>query len=353
MSYEDGWAALNLEMPKRIPRTEYSATMHWDLIQAVTGIAVGIHSPDEVKQQAQIAFMRAWNFDFFWSTLIGHSEFGAWQSDMGHAEYAAGGVDRRDTILSPFKSVEAVLSFDPWEKLGAQDRSELIRRFEAHYRANCEAHPFGVNMTGVYVTLISGFIGLFGWDMLLLAAGTDPLRFGALANRYASWIQQYFDALADSNVPVVMIHDDFVWASGPFLRPAWYRQYVFPNYRRFVAPLREAGKKVMFCSDGNFDLFVDDIVAAGFHGLVFEPLTRLEPIVEKYGKTHVIIGNADTRILLSGPKEAIRAEVERCLRLGRDCPGYFLAVGNHIPPNTPVENALYYNQVYEELQWRP
>jgi len=207
-------------------------------------------------------------------------------------------------------------------------------------------------MTGVYVTLISGFIGLFGWDMLLLAAGTDLERFGALADRYASWIQQYFDALAESNVPVVMIHDDFVWASGPFIRPAWYRRYVFPNYRRFVTPLREAGKKVLFCSDGNFDLFVDDIVAAGFHGLVFEPLTRLEPIVEKYGQTHVIIGNADTRFLLSGPKEAIRAEVERCIHLGRRCPGYFLAVGNHIPPNTPVENALYYNQVYEELCWR-
>jgi len=38
MSYEDGWAALNLEMPKRIPRTEYSATMHWDLMKVVTGI---------------------------------------------------------------------------------------------------------------------------------------------------------------------------------------------------------------------------------------------------------------------------------------------------------------------------
>ena len=35
MSYEDGWAALNLEMPTRIPRTEYSVQMHWDLIRAV------------------------------------------------------------------------------------------------------------------------------------------------------------------------------------------------------------------------------------------------------------------------------------------------------------------------------
>jgi uroporphyrinogen-III decarboxylase len=66
----------------------------------------------------------------------------------------------------------------------------------------------------------------------------------------------------------------------------------------------------------------------------------------------VIIGNADTRVLLSGSKKQIRAEVERCMSLGRDCPGFFMAVGNHIPSNTPVENALYYNQVYEEMCWR-
>jgi uroporphyrinogen-III decarboxylase len=65
-------------------------------------------------------------------------------------------------------------------------------------------------------------------------------------------------------------------------------------------------------------------------------------IAQKYGKTHVFIGNADTRILLSGPKEKIRAEVERCMAIGKHCPGFFMNVGNHIPANTPVENALYY-----------
>ena len=38
--------------------------------------------------------------------------------------------------------------------------------------------------------------------------------------------------------------------------------------------------------------------------------------------------------------------------LGGSGPGSFMAVGNCIPHNTPVENALYYNQVYEELRWR-
>ena len=349
MSYADGWAALNLEMPARIPRTEYSAEGHWELIHAVTGIEVGVESPLELQQRAGADFMRAWNYDFFWSTLISKDEFGAFYTDMGHAEYAAGGVDKRTTVHNLFDDPEDVLRFDPWETLGERDKRAITRRFEAHYQANCAAHDFGVNMTGIYVTLISGFIDLFGWEMLLLAAGIDPVGFGDLANRYASWIQQYFDALAEADVPAVMMHDDIVWSAGPIFKPSWYRSYVFPNYRKFVAPLLESGKKVMFCSDANFNEFIDDIAATGVHGFVFEPMTSLETIVERYGQTHVIIGNVDTRVLLWGDKPRIRIEVERCMALGRNCPGYFLAVGNHIPPNTPVENALYYNEVYEEL----
>ena len=65
MSYQDGWAALNLETPARIPRTEYSAGMHWDLIKAVTSIDVGVESPVEVQRQASRAFERAWDYSCF------------------------------------------------------------------------------------------------------------------------------------------------------------------------------------------------------------------------------------------------------------------------------------------------
>ena len=99
MSYDDGWAAMNLEMPKRIPRTEYSAPRHRDLITAVTGINVGANSSDELQHKASLTFMKAWNYSFFWSTLVYYEALGDYQSDMGHAEYAANGVDRQDTIL--------------------------------------------------------------------------------------------------------------------------------------------------------------------------------------------------------------------------------------------------------------
>lgn len=352
MSFEDGWSAIHLEMPARIPHTEYSIERHWELIKAVTGIDVGVTSSDEEQTTASIAFQKAWNFDFFWATHIGGEDVEPWRTDMGHAEYAAGGVDRRDTIHCPFKDVEEVLAFDPWEKLGPRNHAGLVQRFEDKYAERCAQRPFGVNMTGIYISQVSGLIEIFGWEMLLLAAGTDPQRFGQLTDRYASWIQQYFNALADARVPVVMIHDDMVWTSGAIMRPGWYRDHIFPNFKKMIDPLVESGKRVMFTSDGDYSQFIDDIAACGVHGFILEPYTDMKYMTEQYGKTHVIIGNADTRILLNGSRAQIRAEVERCINLGKNCPGYFLAVGNHIPSNTPVENCLYYQQVYEELSRR-
>ncbi len=352
MSFQDGWSAINLDMPPRVPHTEYSVESHWEVVKRVTGIEVEPHSPLEAQRQASFTLMKAWNFDFRWGTLIGGETFNRLKTDMGHAEYAAGGVDRRDTVYCPFKTTEQVLNLDFEATYGLPDATELKARFEVDYQQRCAETPDLVNMTGIYVTLISGFIDIFGWNMLLLAAGSDPAAFGALANRYADFILHYFEALAHANVPVVMIHDDMVWTSGPIFSPKWYRQYVFANYTRLFAPLRESGKKIMFTSDGNYTRFIDDLAACGIHGFVLEPTTDMAEIAEKYGQTHIFIGNADTRILLNGTREEIRNEVERCMAIGKPHPGFFMAVGNHIPSNTPVENVLYYMEVYEKLSKR-
>lgn len=352
MSFADGWAAINLEMPARVPHTEYSVDSHWDVVRAVTGIEVGPESAPEAQSNASFAFMKAMNFDFRWSTLLHNQPFGDLRTRMGHGEYAAGGTDLDAQTYFPFHTPEEVLRFDFERAYGVPERAEWKHQFEEHYRKVCRETPDLVNMTGVYTTTVSGMLEVFGWEMLLLAAGTSPAEFGELTNRYAAWNLPYFEALAEADVPIVMVHDDIVWSSGPVFSPRFYRSFIFPNYKKLFAPLRDAGKKIMFTSDGNYTLFIDDLAACGIHGFVMEPATDMAYIAEKYGKTHVFIGNADTRILLSGTREQIRAEVERCMSIGKACPGFFLAVGNHIPSNTPVENVLYYFEVYEELSKR-
>ncbi|MFW5752870.1 MAG: hypothetical protein ACOCYV_02335 [Planctomycetota bacterium] len=55
------------------------------------------------------------------------------------------------------------------------------------------------------------------------------------------------------------------------------------------------------------------------------------PSAWRYGHSHAFIGNADTRVLLGGDRAAIRAEVERCMAIGGDCPGFIMAVGGLDP----------------------
>lgn len=354
MSFADGWAAIHLEKPARVPRTEYSAEGHWALVSAVTGLEVDEHSSPEARAQASAAFTgpRGWNYDFRWNILINRKELEAKCTRMGHAVYAAGGVDFDARIECPFGSPDDVFAFDPFDAYGTPDKAAITRRFNDHFAAAQAGNPDSVAMTGIYITLISGLLEIFGWDMMLEALGEDPAAFGETANRYARWIGVYFEALAACDSPVVMVHDDIVWTSGAFVHPDWYRKYIFPNYAWMFRPLVESGKKIAYTSDGTYTEFIDDIARSGVSGFVLEPTTDMEYIASRYGKTHFFIGNADTRILLSGSRDDIRAEVERCMRIGKDCPGYFMAVGNHIPANTPVESALYYNEIYERLSRR-
>lgn len=352
MSYQDGMAALRLEMPHRVPRTEYSADFNWPLISRVTGIEVTAHSTPDEQRRASSAFVKAWDYGMFWNILTHNQIFGDQCTKMGHAVFADGGTDFSDTVHSLFEDPEEVYDYDLYQHLGTRDEVILTAEYNQNFREKCSLYPDTVNMTGIYVTMMSGLIEMLGWDTLLTAAGIDPAAFGAFANRYADWILQYFRALAKCESPVVMVHDDIVWTSGAFLHPDFYRTFIFPNYKKLFAPLHDAGKLILYTSDGTYNQFVDDIAACGVNGFVMEPTTDMACIASRYGKTHAFVGNADTRVLLLGSREDIQNEVRRCMEIGKGCPGFIMAVGNHIPSNTPVENVLWYNECFESMRRR-
>ncbi len=352
MSFLHGMAAINLEMSDKVPRTEYSVLQHWKLINHMFGTNITPDSPLEIRQDGSKKLLKEWDFDFIWNVLFHRDVFDGFGTSMGHASYAAGGVDFRDDASCPFEEPEDVLDFDPFKQWGTRDKKVLVDKLNANFYAKKEMYDDAVNMTGIYVSCMSGLIDLFGWDMLLMAAGIDYDGFGDVTNRYSEWIKQYFEAIAACDSPVVMVHDDIVWTSGAFIKPEWYRKYIFPNYVKLFQPLKEAGKKIMYTSDGNFTEFIDDIAATGVNGFVMEPMTDMQYIADKYGKTHTFVGNADTRVLLSGTKDDIYNEVKRCMDIGKKHPGFIMAVGNHIPANTPIDNALWYNEAYEKMSKR-
>lgn len=352
MSYELGMQAINLEMPDIIPRTEYAYQGAYALLKAVTGIDIDVNSDGDTKFDAITSFEKIWDLSMFWGTKIGRNQLGDKITKMGHAGFMEGYEDFVDDKIVAFTDVEQIYNLDFDETYGRINIKETADMFYDDLMARTKRHPTGVNTTGIYITCISGMLEILGWDMLLLAAGEDAKRFGEFAIRYSKWVSQYFKALAASKVPVCMIHDDMVWSSGPFIAPEWYDKYIFPYVTENISYLKEAGKKVLFTCDGGFDLFVDRFAKMGVDAFIFEPLTDLKYICEKYGQTHAIIGNVDTRIIMRGTKQDIHDEVKRCMDLGRKCPGYMLAIGNQISPGSSTENLLYYNEMYEKMKKR-
>lgn len=349
MSYARALAAIHLDMPDRVPHTEYVS--HWELVRHLTGL-----DPNDPQQrdEAWRRFYVAADYDFLWLNNDGPIP---WEqrgrtTDMGHAEWLEDGSDRRDIVASPFRTVEEVLAFDAAEEYGLPDFDSLVAHFRTVHAHQQEANPDLLVPGGYYKTIVSGCIQAFGWEMFLSAVGADPEGFDRVLEGMFRLTEHHLRAWAKTDIPAFISHDDMVWSQGAIFRPDWYRKHIFPRYRRLWSILHDAGIPVLFCSDGNFTEFVDDLAEAGADGFIFEPLTSLECIVEKYGQSKVIIGNADTRILTFGTRDDIRREVKRCLDLGRGCPGFFMAVGNHMPPNIPLDNALYYLECMREMSAR-
>ncbi len=298
-------------------------------------------------------FEDALEMDLIWSTNDGPV---GWEkrgrvTDMGHADFLEGGVDRRQPKPSPFRSPEEVWTFDAVKEYGLPDFGELVTYYQRSYDDGQKAFENQVLTGGYYKTIVSGAIDAFGWDMLLEAAA-DQKKFEAVLDSFFQLTLHHMKAWAKTTTPVFIQHDDMVWTAGPFMHPDFYRRVIFPRYAELWKVLHAAGKKVLFCSDGNFTMFVDDIVEAGADGLIFEPLTDLDVVVKRYGKTHCIVGSkVDCRTLTFGRSEQIAAEVDATLKLAMDCPGFMCAVGNHIPSNVPVENALFYLE-YLRARWK-
>ena len=322
---------------------------HAALVRKITGAASG---PGQVSRHAadynilppQVVrrFYEAWDYDFLWGT---HDGFVDWNkvgrvTELGHAVYAADGSDQRAAVVCPFTEPEEVWEFDPVQEYGRTPFDELVAGYERDYVQRQADFPNQVCTGGYYKTLISGAIAAFGWDMLLLAAA-DEVRFARVLERFGEYTRHHARAWAQTSIEVYIQHDDIVWTAGPFLRPEFYRSVIFPIYREIWKPLKAAGKKIIFCSDGTVDMFLKDIADCGADGFIFEPSNDFEKIVRTFGGRYFLAGSkVDCRTLTFGTWDQVRAEIDKTLSVAKGVPGYMFAVGNHIPANVSDDMCL-------------
>ncbi len=333
MSRELALDTIRLRPTPRHAHTEYSLNYHKDYVRKKTGFEPG-------SIEATRSLYELWGIDFLFSVNDGlHGNWSAFgrSTDMGHAEYAADGSDQRQPRECPFSTPEEVWAFDAVAEYGLPDREEQIQAYEKAFQDARTRFPNQLSTGGYYKTIVSGAIQAFGWDMLLLAA-SEPRKMEKVFDSLFLRTLFHMECWAETSAEVIIQHDDFVWTAGAFMHPDIYRSMIIPRYAELWKPLHAAGKTVLFCSDGNFMEFAQDIQAAGADGLIFEPCNDFEFMVDRFGSDMVLIGSAvDCRDMSFGSWETVRAGLDRTFELGKRCRGLVLAVGNHLPANIPDE----------------
>lgn len=327
---------INLKPCSRWGHTQYSLNYHngyeaW-YVARKTGLSP--NDPDFGRRSIEV-----FPFDFLWCTNNGIIDWktAGRTTSMGHAAYAADGSDQVDPGICPFKDVEEVWAFDAVAEYGLPDFDAQVKAYEGQVQSMRGTCPEQLATGGYYRTIVSGAIESFGWDMLLLGA-SEPDKMEKVFDSFFRRTLFHMQAWAKTSVEAIMQHDDFVWTAGPFMHPDIYRKVIIPRYAELWKPLHAAGKKVIFCSDGNFEMFAEDIVAAGADGLCFEPCNDFGRMVERFGRTTCLIGSAvDCRDLTFGRRDEVQRQIDRTFELLSRCRGAIVAVGNHLPPNIPEE----------------
>jgi hypothetical protein len=345
MSIQTALDNIYLRTTPRWGHTEYSLGYHTDYLAKSTGL-----SPDDPNliKCAQDLF----EFDFNFSINDGIID---WNShgrvtNMGHASYAADGSDQSKSSESPFKSTDEVWKFDAVSEYGLPSFNEQVEAYEKQVQKQREIYPEQLTTGGYYKTIVSGAIETFGWDMLLMGA-SDIDKMEKVYDSFFRRTLFHMKAWAETSVEVVIQHDDFVWTSGAFMNPEIYRKVIIPRYAELWEPIHEAGKKVLFCSDGDFTEFATDVAEAGADGFIFEPCMDFGHMVDNFGKTHCLVGSfVDCRDLTFGKWDKVREDIDKTFDKLEECKGAIVAVGNHLPPNIPDEMLdKYFEHLLPEL----
>lgn len=277
----------------------------------------------------------------------------------GRKKYTEWGISGSEWEAPPerFQTPEDVLAFDPFNS----DTSS-IGILDPNWSENLPDWSLesqrilgdAALVTGCfYCTLFMWFVMTFGWELFLVTAARHPQEFSHLIGRFAELTAlRYRNWISKDPSPIFHTHDDLAITQGLVFSKSWYRKNFWPHYERLFDILKQAGKKIIFVSDGYYTDLLDDLVALGVDGFIIDHTMDLGVIVQKYGQSKVLAGNINVDILTRGTPMDVVREVKRCAEIGRDAPGFFFRCVGDLPHNIPLENIRTYFQAKVDYGWR-
>mgnify|MGYP000692916982 CR=1 FL=1 len=190
------------------------------------------------------------------------------------------------------------------------------------------------------------------WMQFSIDLLENPENIHALAKEKEKNAIAKFNELAEAGADFIHVVNDVAFNAGPFISPAQFSEFVTPYLYREVQHIRSLGVIPFVHTDGNIMPVINDYLSLGaacFQSV--DPMAGMDIAKVKeicHGKL-ALMGNVQCSLLQDGPKEAIRASAEYCLKHASPGGGYIFGTSNTIFPGMPLENYEFMLSVYNEF----
>lgn len=285
----------------------------------------------------EVEFRYQAGYDYIWISIGMIDPAGTVNRE--HVQEADGrhfeGADRRvwaDEHVGAIRTAADVEAY-PWPDAGKLDFSPFAEA-EHHLKP-------GMRAIAVLGKIFTAAWQLTGFERFCELLYDDP----ALVEKLVRTIGEIQVAVCErvvgmDAVGVVWAPDDIAYGSGTMLPPQWFKENVFPFYRRMGRMCRNAGKPFIYHSDGDLAEMIDEIIDTGFNALhPIEPESMdIYDLRKRVGTRLCLLGNIRVHTLSVGTPEDVRElTADRIVNIGRQG-AYCVGSSNSVPNYVPLAN---------------
>lgn len=195
---------------------------------------------------------------------------------------------------------------------------------------------------------------LRGPETMLLDTFEDPAFIHALMRITTDFSRQWGEAIVKTGIGLSFSEPT---ASISLISPENYREFVAPYHRELVEHFkaRKVGLTTHICGT-TYPIF-EDLIQCGFTTVSFDldqqadpalHVDQLQRFMEVAKGRAVAIGNVDATAFERTTKEAMEAEVRRCLEAGARHSGFILSTSCEIPPRSDPQAVQWFMEAARE-----
>jgi len=312
--------------PDRVPNFETYVSR--GVVEAILG------APLPTGLAGELAYRTRFRYDYLY--IIPRYEtppvYGRSGKKTGNADGEISWADMDSKVITDWDSLRAYVYPEP----GTLDLSELREAIKA-----ARELPGNVGVAALMpaAPLMESQL-LMGFEGFCMKLYEDFDLCKALVDRIGRTGCGSMEQLCREDIDVVFFGDDMAYTGGMMIAPDMMRELFFPWYRKFIAIARDAGKYVLFHSDGNIKPVIPDFIDAGLQGLnPIEPLAMdIVELKREFGSRLTLIGNIDVDLLARGTPEQIEEQVKQRIEQLAPGGGYMLASSNSVADYSKPEN---------------